>query len=76
MAPALNSITGLCHQGRHGAGEKGVTWAGILQLPSMFLMHLMVFLGLCHLMHLAVPSWWIPGQQGPLCPNLFVAANN
>lgn len=75
MALALNPITGLSHQGRRGAGERGVTCAGTQQLsPGMLLMHLMVFLGLCHLRPLAMPSWRIPGQQGPVCPNVLMAA--
>lgn len=72
MALALNNIKGISHQGRYEQGERKVTWTGILQLPqSMFLMHLMVFLGLCHLRDPALPSWQILGQQGQVFPDLF-----
>lgn len=64
MALAFNNIKGISHQGRYEQGKRKVTWTGILQLPQgIVLMHLMVFLGLCHLRDLAMPSW-IPGQQG------------
>lgn len=72
MALALNNIKGISHQGKYEQGERKVTCTGILWQPrGMFLMHLMVFLGHCHLRDPAVPSWQILGQQGQVCPDLF-----
>lgn len=77
MALSFNNIKGISHQERSEPGGRKVTRTGVLQLPQgVFWMHLMVFLGLCHLRDLAVPSWRIPGQQGPVCPNLFTSANS